>query len=708
MCGALFGDRWFPTGRHDHSHFQTVNTSIRLFVLFFASSLLLVSCSGPRNSIDSGQDASNVLAVIDGDPITLSEFESQYMRTVGDSLDAAKDSLAEYEDFLQRYVDFRLKVIEADRLGYGDLPDLNAELESYRGQLARPYLLEREVTEPLVRLMYERRGEMVDVSHILIRVAESASPEDTLAAYTKLAAIADSISAGADFGEMALHNSEDPSARAAQGSIGYLGRLGFFTAGRMVAPFEDRMYSTPVGSVSGIFRTQFGYHILKVHGRRPTIADRRISHIMIQPRGPSAEDSLEAMQRVQTVRTALDSGESFAAVAEEYSNDVQTSSRGGDLDYIAYDGWLPVEMRNVAFAADSVGAVLGPVRTRFGWHFMQVTGVRERPSFDDSYDDLQAEVSRMPRSRTAEKAFARRLKSQYDARVDSTLLENLLESFEADSLLGLLRTGSVDSTLASLPFGSLGDSTYTLSGFARFLAGGSPRLAALSPEGRVYEAIDAWLDDRALSYEISALQERDPEFARTMREFRDGLMLFRLMEDSVWTAAASDSVALVAYHEAHPDSFRFGERDRILTISSPDDSLLQAIASDLRAGMTYGDILERFAADSLSAVRFDTTMVEGVTDSVFDRATELGPGQSTGVVAFGSGRVILVNDGTEAPRRKTFEEARAEVIGRYQVLVEEHLLNRLRSEHGVQMYPERLSRAFAGLRTGESTMNPTS
>jgi peptidyl-prolyl cis-trans isomerase SurA len=686
----------------------TVKNQVPYAVLSVLAVILLSACSGSRGTAGQQAAASDVLAEIDGQPVTVAEFESQYLRAISDTAQAVAATRDEYEDFLNRYVDFRLKVLEAERLGYGQLADLNAELETYRGQLARPYLLEREVTEPLVRQLYERRAEMIDVSHILIRVAENASPEDTLRAYGKLSAVADSIAGGADFGVMALRHSEDPSARAAQGSIGYQGRLGYFTAGRMVAPFEDRMYTTPVGGISPVFRTQFGYHVLKVHGRRPTVPDRRISHIMIQPRGPSEADSADAAERLGAALGALGSGQSFAAVAAEYSNDVQTAQRGGDLDYIAYDGWLPVEMRDVAFAADSVGAVLGPVRTRFGWHLMQVTDVRRRPSLDESYEALQTEVARMPRSRQAEMAFARSLRQRYDARVDSSLLGRLRGTFEPDSLLTSLRAGTVDSTLLAMPFATVADSTWPLSQFAGFLGTGGARLTAETPDGRFREAVDAWLDDRAIAYEITALQERDADFARTMREFRDGLMLFRLMEDSVWNAAATDSLALVAYHEAHVDSFRFGERHRILSIGSPSDSLLQAIAAELQGGSSYADVLSRFASDPASEVRFDTTFVEGSTDSVFDRAIALEPGQATGVVGFGSGRIILVNDGLEPPRTKTFEEARAEVVGRYQAIIEERLMDRLRAEHGARLYPERLDRVFAGVRSRAAVEVPSS
>jgi len=269
---------------------------------------------------------------------------------------------------------------------------------------------------------------------------------------------------------------------------------------------------------------------------------------------------------------------------------------------------------------------------------------------------------------------------------------------EPDSLLTSLRTGSMDPELLSLPFATVGDSVYTLARFAGYLASSGSRLTASTPDGRFRQAVDAWLDDRALAYEVIALADRDPDFARTMREFREGLMLFRLMEDSVWSAAATDSSALQAYFEAHRESFRFGDRHRILSIMAPSDSLLRDMGDRLSSGASYDDLVALVASDSSSSVRFDTTLVEGLTDSVYDRAVRLEPGQNTGIVGFGNGRIILVNDGIEPARAKTFEEARAEVVNAYQTVLEDRLVQRLRSEHQVEVFPERLNRAFAAYR----------
>lgn len=673
-------------------HFS-VNTPTKLSLL--AALVVVAGCSATGPS-STGRAEGPAVAVVGGSPITLDEFERQYLRTTADSATAARDSVAAYREFLDRYVDFRLKVLEAQSAGYGDRADLAAELSQYRTQLARPYLIEREVVEPLIRQLYERRQEMIDISHILLRMLPDAVPGDTLRIHERLTSIADSIRQGADFGAMAVRHSEDPSAQAPPGQVGSSGRLGYFSAGRMVPEFEDAMFNTPVGELSGVFRTQFGYHILIVHDRRASRPDLRIAHIMIQSSAPSPADTLAAWERVQAALNRLADGSSFEEVARDLSDDSQTAGRGGDLDFISYDGWLPSEMRDAAFAADSVGAVIGPVRTRFGWHIMKINGRRELASFDEAYEGLQAEVARLPRTQTAEADYARRLRLMRGSTVDSTLAGRLLGTRSADSLLTELASGSLPADLRARTFLTLADSSYSVDRFGRFVA---ERGASIQGgQDGFWRAIDAFLDDRALAYEIDALQERDADFARTMVEFREGLMLFRLMEDSVWTAASTDSIGLRRWYDAHASEYTYGERIRVIGFYAAHDSLLSPVVAALETSAGVSAALAQFVSPEGSLVRADTTRIEGPSDSVFDRVLEIEAGQHTGVLSFGGGRVVLYRDGLESPRPKSFEEARAEVANAWQAQLEQRLLARLRTKFGVRIHPDVLERAFASLR----------
>ncbi|NJO02435.1 MAG: hypothetical protein HC880_12770 [Bacteroidia bacterium] len=166
-------------------------------------------------------------------------------------------------------------------------------MNSYKEILAKPYLTDQQTLDYLVREAYDRMQQEVKVRHILLNLPEDAAPEDTMAAYQKMKTLYEQALAGEDFKNLTLTHSQDPSVKTNEGVIGY------FTALQMVYPFENTAYNTPVGEISDIFRTRYGYHILEVLDRRPSHGTLQVAHIMVQiPQQASEAQTREARQKL--------------------------------------------------------------------------------------------------------------------------------------------------------------------------------------------------------------------------------------------------------------------------------------------------------------------------------------------------------------------------------------------------------------------------
>ncbi len=662
-----------------------------LAALFIILSYTAACGSLSRTAPIPGAEDPEVVASFGGELLTLNEFEANYAPHAGDSNESAADSLASHRDFLERYVDFRLKVLAAQDAGLNDRPDILDEISAYRVRLARPFLMEKEVVDPLVRTLYERRMEMSDVSHILLVVAEDAPPEDTLAAYRGMQALRDSALAGADFGDLAARHSEDPSAKAPAGNRGARGRLGFFRGGDLVEPFESFTYEVPVGGLSPVFRTRFGYHMLRVHERKPTPADIRVAHLMIRPAGPPG-DSTNALARVEALKQQLDAGAEFAELARAHSEDVASAGRGGDIGLIAYTGPIPEAFKEAAFALAEPGDVSEPVETQFGVHLIQLIERGALPSYEEAYEDLKTLAGQLPRMAQAEEALARDIIRNRQGRVDTALALNAFAGISPDSILALPNGGLAATALADTFF-ALGDSTWTLGDLAN-AAGNLGRRGGRDTESTVRDLVSSFVKEAALNAESARLEERDDEFAKIMQEFRDGLMLFALMEDSVWTAADQDSAALRARYDMQPEAYQWPDRIRAISLQSTSDSLMQDAAARFDAGASIADIHALYASDSLYAMHADTTLIADSSGSVYDYILDLSEGERTEVLPLRNRRILLAHGGVEPARGKTFEEARTQIVSEHQQALEKRLLARLRKRYAAHTFPDRLVHAF--------------
>ncbi len=659
-------------------------------------------CAGGTKLMQRYAEDPTTVAVIQGDPLSLEEFEQHYAKTVGGRAEARQDSVGEYRDFLERWVDFRLKVLAAREAGLDRDSSLVAELEGYREQFARPFVMDREVTDPLIRDLYDKRQQMVDASHILLRVDRGAPASDTARIYKEMSAIRDSILAGSVFGQMAFRHSEDPSASSNPQGPGYRGRLGFVRGGRLVPEFEEVAFSIPLGEVSDVFRTQFGYHILKVHSRKPAVPDVRISHIMVTPQSPV--DSAAAWKEIRAIKDSLDAGVEFAGLARRNSDDAGSARAGGDIGFVAIDGRLVPAIKDAAFALEEIGDYTDPIETQFGIHLVQLTGRKPVQSLDDSYEDLRRQVSRSPQMEDRQREFAGSILEEYGFSMDSTAAAAFFAGLDADSASSMVTTRQLKSPTPDALIATIGNATYTHNELLEWLYA-NPIRTYSDIDDYINKVVDGFLREQAVNYKLSRLEDENDEFRQTMRDFVDGLLLFRIMDDSVWTRAATDSLELRHRFDADPTRFVYPDRYRITSIYTRTKSVADSVSALLDANRSVAEIASAFPDTSSARVRIDTTFVEGQTNSVFDSALKLEEGQHTAPLSYNRGFSVLIHSGIEPSRNKSFEEARTEIVSEYQEDLERALVRRLRERYNAVTYPSKVAAAFVSEGAGSVSMN---
>ncbi|HLA63985.1 MAG TPA: peptidylprolyl isomerase [Rhodothermales bacterium] len=659
--------------------------------LLGAALLVLAACGTARPT--TGPFAAGpaaVTAMWTGDTLTLAEFEHAYATTVGSWDAAADDSMPALTDFLERYVNFRLKVKEARSLGLQQDSALQAEVASYREQLARPYYLDQNVLDDIVRDLYVKQQEEVRASHLLIRVDPDVPPADSQAAYARTMALRDSILAQGGtpevFEAIARRHSEDPSVARNAGDLGY------FTGGRMVHQFENAAYANPPGTVSMPVRTRFGYHLIYTRDRRPRSAEIRAAHILIRPQGATVEDTLTARTTLEGIRERVLAGEDFATLARQYSDDVASGRNGGDLGFFGLGRMVPA-FEVAAFALDNPGDVSEVVPSRFGFHLIQLTERRTLPTFEEAYPELKRLAAELPLADERAQALGAQLRAESNDTFDEGALRAAMGRLPADSLLNVIRTSGFGADDATA-FATVGGQNVTLGEFAENLQRTGPQPGPNQPEQIVAEA-RRWLNSRAIDNAVGTLEQRDPEFRRMLAQYEDGVLLFKISEDTIWTQAANDDAALRRFHAEHAAEYRFPQRNRVLAFGSPSDSLLTRVIADLDAGRTPQQILDAYR-DSPLTLRLDTIYVADSTSSPLDLTIGMTPGQHTDIQPERSRLAVYRLDAIEEPRQKTFEEARAEVVSAYQDELERQWVARLRERYHAHTYPEVLPQAFQG------------
>ncbi len=520
-------------------------------------SIIIVICLLASSWLYAVNHHDKVLIRIDDREITKTEFLEIYRKN---NLESSVADPRDVDEYLEMYVDFRLKVKAAKAQGLDTVSSFVDELQGYRDQLAKNYLVDQEVTEKLIKEAWERSQYDVRASHILITLPEHAAPEDTMAVYEQITELRERILAGEAFGDLARAYSDDPSAddQPAAGNRpprrGNEGDLGYFTVFDMVYPFETAACNTEPGDVSMPFRTSFGYHIVKVTDRIPAIGQARVAHIMLMtPEGISREELEEKEQLIYELHEKLTEEKAeFEDLASEYSDDRQSAQRGGEMPPFTSNRMVP-EFIEVIAEMHEEGEISNPVKSDFGWHVIQLLGKEPPPGFEEAYAGLQNRIQRDQRSQLSQEVVIKRLKEEYRFDKNEEALRALYEVVDESIFQGAWDPETADD-MDDVIF-SFADKTYTQEDFVQYLDEHQRRRNPSSVPGLLHKYFDQMVEQEILAYEDQNLENKYPDFRNVMQEYYDGILLFEITNQKVWSKATDDTSGLESFFHAHQEQY---------------------------------------------------------------------------------------------------------------------------------------------------------
>jgi len=486
------------------------------------------------------QTTDPVLMTINKKPVLKSEFEYIYNKNnSNNSLD--KKTLDEYVDL---FVNFKLKVEEAKSQGIDTTKSFINELAGYRTQLTKPYLTDSKVDDALLTEAYERSKEDIDVSHILIRIPPNASPADTLKAFNEINAISKRIQKE-DFSKVAKEVSQDQSADKNAGHIGWI------SAFRTVYPFETVAYNTPVGTISKPVRTAFGYHILKVHGRRNSLGEILVSHIMIfTSKGEDAQNK-KAKVTIDSIYSRILAGDDFGKLAKDHSQDKGSSVKNGELPWFGTGRMVP-EFETAAFELKNVGDVSKPIQSDYGWHIIKLMDRKGLAAFDELKADLERKVKRDERANRGQHVFLTKSRQTNNYQETTSSIREFYKLLDKRKLSD--STFIADAAQLDKPLFSFAGKNFTQADFAKYLKKNNASEKSI-PSEIIDEKLNAFADTELLAYEDSQLENKYDDFRFLMQEYHDGILLFEVSNREVWEKASKDTPGLAKYFNEHKNDY---------------------------------------------------------------------------------------------------------------------------------------------------------
>jgi peptidyl-prolyl cis-trans isomerase SurA len=618
----------------------------------------------------------DVLFTIDSNEYKIDEFKRIYLK----NLDLVKDdSQKDLNQYLDLFIGYKLKVNKAYKLGLQNNSKYQSELNSYRVQLSKSYLNDSKVTNQLIEEAYNRSLKEVKASHILLSFDENIKGADTLSFYNKALALKKQIEKGESFETVAMANSQDPSVAENKGNLGY------FSAFRMLYPFESAAYKTPIGQISNPVRTRFGYHLIMVTDVRDNKGEVTVAHIMIlNPSDASDEAKLKAKQTIDDISKKIKQGESFEALASQFSEDKSTAVKGGVLQRFGTGQLSSEAFESAAFSLQNKGDISQPFESGFGWHIVKLIEKHHIKSLEDSKSELENKIKRDERSIIITNTLANKLKSKYTQEVNKTQYNNV-EKTVSDAIYS--QTWELPKEDISIKDDLLIiDKTKKVAtiSFANYIQSQQKNKLSTKPVKKlVAELFESWKGEQLITYYTDNLENEFIEFKNVMDEYRDGLLLFDLMEKEIWDKSKTDTIGLQNFYNLNKSKYNWKERFDVDILSSTDAIVIESAQKMLQKGKSIEFVKSKLNKNDKVAIMVKSGLFEKNYD-ILDKISTLTVGANNTYKDANYSFVVHVKN-IKPAETKSFEDCKSKVINDYQQYLESTWVDELKKEFKINI-----------------------
>jgi peptidyl-prolyl cis-trans isomerase SurA len=601
--------------------------------------------------------------------------KEDFLKAYNKNNNSGKATERSYRDYLELYIRYKLKVRAAYEQQLDTLPAQRTELLNFRNQVAENYLKDEASLDKMVNEAFTRGQRDLHLAHIFIGVPKNATPSDTLKAYEKAMDAYNALKKGKGFRATALVSSDDPAVRTNGGDIGYI------TVFTLPYELENLAYGLVAGQFSKPYRSKAGYHIFKDLGERKSLGRIRVAQILIAfPPTVTTGGQASTRLRADSIYTQLRKGADFAQLARSFSGDNLTYQTGGEMPEFGI-GKYDSAFEAAAFALEKDGAISAPVASSYGYHIIRRI---ERKPFPRQLSpevtaELRTQVLGDPRAEISRRALFKKIFQQADLQRRDLPVSDLwtfTDSAQVNSGLASFRNLSYSTVIFSFT-----RQQYTVKEWLDYVRTVRPGRAGNRTNAELFEQ---YIDKCALEYYRNHLEEYNKEFAFQLAEFKEGNLLFEIMQRKIWDKASTDSTGLHRYFEAHKEKYWWEASADALLFTCNNEATAEA----LRARLVRDPNSWRILGDSAgAAVQADSGRYELAQIPALGKSTAAPHLCTPVVVNKGDNTVsfayILQVYFDRSPRN--YRDARGFVINDYQAYLEDQWIAELKKKYPVRV-----------------------
>ena len=617
----------------------------------------------------------NEILKIDNQVVNKSEFEQIYWKNKKEKI-ATKEDLDEY---IELFINFKLKVISAEELGLDTTKKFIDELSGYRNQLEKPYLTDTSITESLINEAYYRTINEINASHIMVKLGPNPNPSDTLKAYNKISSFLESINSGElSFEKIAEESSEDPYAKTNAGNLGY------FNAFKMIYSFENAAYKTPIGDVSKPIRTRYGYHLVRPNSTRKAMGKVKTSHIMITTNQKLPNNNKITSEKINTIYNDLNNGTlSFEELANKFSEDRKSAKNGGEIGWISSGGNVYPEFEKTVFSLTKNGDFSKPFKTPNGWHIVKRLDYEPIGDLKSLSYELKNKIEKDMRGQKTKSSFIKKLKVDYANLIEELITLNELkkilnnENFDFKNMPLNKEIKGINNVILSIE-----NRSYLIYDFLEYLLNLKKLDKNLIINNTLTKLYEKFVNQKLIAFEKTQLEKKYPEFKALMKEYRDGILLFEISDQMIWTKAIKDTSGLKEFYISNTDTWKWPNRIKATIYTSESKKTIsKAVSLKKKKGINNDSLIKIINKENILSLFYESKIIEDF--SKYNTSfKELKKGFNKLINDNDKWTTIYVEEKLPMANKK-LKECEGLVVSAYQNYLEQAWIENLKNNHSI-------------------------
>src|SRR5690606_18473519 len=388
-------------------------------------------------------------------------------------------------------------------------------------------------------------------------------------------------------------------------------------------------------------------------------------------------------ERINEIYTMLKQGENFESLAKQFSDDKNSAIMGGKLKPFTKGDLRAPEFEDAAYALKNPGDLSKPVKTDFGWHILRLEEKFPMETFEEQKPELEKKVNEGDRSKIVTSATNKKIKEKYGFKKEESYLP-FFDTYLGDDILKRKWVMTPIPADQDKTLFVIGDKKSTYSDFAKYI---EERQKTTRPyklkETLLVDFYDEFETEELKDYFKERLEYENEDYAAILNEYRDGLLIFDVMDKNIWQKGKNDSIGIQEYYNKTKQNYHWKQRVDADIYAATSEVLAQQVQKMLGEGKTAEEVKAALNTGDKVNVLITPGVFE-IDQRELPNNIEINKGVSKIYPSNDSFVVVNIKE-IIAPGPKSLEDVKGKVLSNYQNDLEASWMKSLHSKYKVDI-----------------------